>query len=306
MLRRLFLFSPVLLAQEPIRVQVNLVNVPFSVRDAKGNWVTDLTAEDVEVLEDGVRQKVSFFSRAGDSPLSIAVVADVSGSQEDFLKDHRRDLKDFLKTVMRPKDQAMLVCFGHTIRLVSKFDRQPDQLDDALKEYQKAKSLKPYPIIGPVEMRDNASPVYDAIVNTAREMANESGRKAMLVFSDGEDNASAANLMDAIETAQEAGITVFCLRYTEIKKGVWRARNKYGRSVMARIASESGGMDFDAGESDDLRNEFRQIADMLRSTYDLAYTSSFERDGSFRKIKIRTRRDGLTTRHKTGYYARTS
>ena len=86
--RRIFLFSPLLAGQEPapIRVQVNLVNVPFSVQDSSGRWVTNLNAEDFEVLEDGVRQKVAFFSRAGDSPLSIAVVADTSGSQQDFLR----------------------------------------------------------------------------------------------------------------------------------------------------------------------------------------------------------------------------
>jgi Ca-activated chloride channel family protein len=127
----------------------------------------------------------------------------------------------------------------------------------------------------------------------------------MILFSDGEDNASASNMLEAIEAAQETGVTIFTMRYTEIKKGVWTARNKYGRSVMTRLAAESGGLDFDAGESSDLRDSFRQIADMLRSTYDLAYSSNQgERDGSFRKIKIRAKQPGLNLRHKTGYYAK--
>jgi Ca-activated chloride channel family protein len=147
--------------------------------------------------------------------------------------------------------------------------------------------------------------MYDAIVATAKEMVGQEGRRAMLLFSDGEDNSSANNLMDTIEATLETGVLVFTLRYTEIRKGVWKASNKQGRSNMARLAKETGGLEYDATESADLRDSFRQIADMLRSTYDLAYTSNQgERDGTFRKIKIRAKQPGLTIRHKTGYYAK--
>ena len=307
--RRILLFSPLLAAQEqaPIRVEVSLVNVPFSVQDASGRWVTDLTADDFEVLEDGVRQKISFFSRAGDSPLSIAVIADVSGSQHEFLKEHRRDLHDFLRTVMTKRDQAMLVCFGNSVRLVSRFHQQADHLDDALKEYQKGKSNGSFPRLGQPELRSGGTAFYDAIVNTAHEMTGQEGRRAILLFSDGEDNSSAMNLLDAIETAQETGATIFSLRYTEIKRGVWTARNKYGKSVMNRLAVESGGLDFDAAHNSDLKDSFRQISDMLRSSYDLAYTSNqSERDGTFRKIRIKAKSAGLKLRHKSGYFARAS
>jgi Ca-activated chloride channel family protein len=307
MLRRSFLLTPLAFAQDPppIKVEVNLVNVPFTVRDARGQWITNLNADDFEVLEDGIPQKISFFSKASDSPLSIAVVADISGSQEEFLKDHRRDLRDFLKTVMTKRDQALLVCFGNSIRLVSNFNQQADHLDEALKDYQKAKNVSQYPKLGPPELRSGGTAFYDAIIRGTGQLVGQQGRRAMILFSDGEDNASASNMLEAIEAAQETGVTIFTMRYTEIKKGVWTARNKYGRSVMTRLAAESGGLDFDAGESSDLRDSFRQIADMLRSTYDLAYSSNQgERDGSFRKIKIRAKQPGLTLRHKTGYYAK--
>ena len=307
MLRRHFLLTPLAFAQDPppIKVEVNLVNVPFTVRDAKGQWITNLSADDFEVLEDGQPQKVSFFSRAADSPLSIGVVADISGSQEEFLKDHRRDLRDFLKTVMTKRDQAMLVCFGNSIRLVSRFNQKADDLDDALKDYQKAKNVSQFPKIGTPELRSGGTAMYDAIVATAKEMVGQEGRRAMILFSDGEDNSSANNLMDTVEATLDTGVLVFTLRYTEIRKGIWKASNKQGRSNMARLAKESGGLEYDATESADLRDSFRQIADMLRSTYDLAYTSNQgERDGTFRKIKIRAKQPGLTIRHKTGYYAK--
>ncbi|MBM3785923.1 MAG: hypothetical protein FJW30_16295, partial [Acidobacteria bacterium] len=80
-----------------ITVDVKLVNVPFSVRDEKGRLVDGLTRDDIEVFEDGVPQKITHFSQSADSPLALALVSDVSGSQDEFLKDHRRDLLDFLK-----------------------------------------------------------------------------------------------------------------------------------------------------------------------------------------------------------------
>lgn len=307
MLRRSLLMAPgLLLGQESptIKVEVNLVNVPFSVRDERGQWVTDLKAEDFDVYEDGVLQRVQFFSRAGDSPVSIAVVADVSGSQEKFLKEHRRDLKNFLKVVLRPKDQAMLVCFGRNVRVVSWLQQDAERLDQRLAEFEKAKSVSHFPMLGEAEVRSGASSFYDAIVNTAPQLKGQAGRRAMLVFSDGEDTSSAHHMLDAIEAAQEAGVTVFGLRYTELQKGVWNSKNKYGRSVMARLALETGGLDFDATEKD-LNEGFRQIGEMLRSTYDLAFASSQgERDGTFRKLKVRAKRPGLSVRHKTGYFAR--
>ncbi len=309
MQRRLFLLSgfAAASAQEPapIRVDVNLVNVPFSVTNSTGGLVNSLSAEDFEVFEDGVPQKIRFFSRASDSPLTLAILADVSGSQEDFLKEHRRDLRDFLKTALKKQDQAMLICFGRNVYEVAPATGMADRLDDALKEFQKAKNPSAYRKLGTPEIRDNSSSFYDGVVEAARALHGLEGRRAIIVFSDGEDNSSAHHLLEAIEAAQEYAATVFALRYTELKKGQFTARNKYGRSVMQRISAETGGLEFDAAQDDNLRDAFRQIADTLRNSYDLAYSSSqADNDGTFRKIKIRAKSAGLRTRHKTGYYAR--
>jgi Ca-activated chloride channel homolog len=308
MLRRAFLSTPLLLAQDgaTIRVDVNLVNVPFSARNERGEWVKDLRSEDVEAYEDGVRQQIRFFSRAGESPLSLALVADSSGSQEDFLKDHRRDLRDFLKAVLRPSDQAMLVAFRRTIRVVSPFGKIADKIDDDLKDYQKAKNANAFRELGGDEIRDGASPVYDAVTQTVKELSIHDGRRAIVLFSDGEETSSSVNLMDTIEAAQAAGVTLITVRYTDLRKGrQWTARDKYGRSVMTRMARETGGLDIDATGADDLRPLFHQIGDMLRNSYDLGYASSQgERDGTFRKLRLKPVRPGIVLRHKTGYYAR--
>ena len=155
--------------------------------------------------------------------------------------------------------------------------------------------------------RTSGTAFYDSIYHSVQEILAkvEAGRRAMVVFSDGEDNSSAHHLLDTIEAAQRAGVQVFCIRYTEVRNDKWTARNKYGRAVMERIARETGGLDLDATEADNLRAQFRQIADILRASYDLGYTSTHGAgDGSFRKLQLRAKRAGLTFRHKTGYFAR--
>src|SRR5690348_971962 len=94
------LLALVLIAQEPFRVDVHLINVSFAVRDARGALVPNLKADDFEVLEDGVPQKIAFFARTTDIPMTLGLVADVSGSQEHFVKQHRHDLEKFLKETL--------------------------------------------------------------------------------------------------------------------------------------------------------------------------------------------------------------
>jgi Ca-activated chloride channel family protein len=298
-LLRLFLYQ--------IRVEVNLVNLPFSVRDAQGRLVKGLTKDDFEVYEDGARQTISHFSQAADTPLALGLVADASGSQEEFLKEHRQHLRDFLKVTLQARDQAFLLCFGNNLRLVSPFTNQSEQIEERLRAYQKSKTGRDFPRVGPPENRDLGTAFYDAIFHATEDLLAkaETGRRALLVFSDGEDNSSAHHLLETIEAAQRTGTTIFCLRYTELQKGGWNARNKYGRGVMERIARETGGLEFDAAEERNLKAAFAQIGEILRSSYDLAYASTAgSGDDTFRKIQIRTRQPGLAVRHKTGYFAR--
>lgn len=296
------------LAQEPphIKVNVHLVNVTFSVRNESGLSPADLTKNDFEVFEDGVAQNISFFSRSADIPLTLGLIVDASGSQEHFVKQHHHDLQAFLKDVLKPADRAFLVCFGNHIRLVSDFTSSNQEILDELKRYEK--DYRRFDELGPAdEDREGGTAFYDAIYYAAAEKLGDSanGRKALIIFSDGEDNSSAHHMMDAIEEAQIENIPLFCVRYTEHgRHGKITSRNKYGTSVMARIAKESGGEDFDA-QKKDLKESFREIGEELRSSYELAYNSTnTERDGYFRRIVIRSKRTGLTIRAKTGYYAR--
>jgi VWFA-related protein len=293
-------------AQAPIRVDVNLVNVAFTVRDRNGALVNDLTKEDLEVFEDAVPQIITFFARSAEVPLTLGLVVDFSGSQEHFLKQHHKDLQTFLAAVLGPRDRAFLVCFGNYLRLVSDFSPSGDSLVDALQRYEKGR--RNFPELGPSEDRVLGTAFYDAIYYSVTEKLARAGndRRAVLVFSDGEDNSSSHNMMEAIEAAQAADVMLFALRYTEFGDKGETARNRYGTGVMARIARETGGVHYDA-EKTDLPTTFRQIGEELRSSYELAYhTSNPAKDGTFRKIAVRTRRTGLAVRSKTGYFARAS
>jgi Ca-activated chloride channel homolog len=293
-------------AQTPFRVDVRLINVGFSVTDSTGRFVGDLGADDFEILEDGVPQKIAFFARSQDVPLNLGLVVDISGSQGSFVKSHEKDLKAFLDTVLSSRDQAFLLCFANHPRLVVEYTSSTKRLSEALGGYQGARNQAIFPQLGPLEIRTGGSAFYDAIYHSVNQMFQqvERGRKALIVFSDGEDNASAHHMMETVEIAQSNNVVIFPVRYTETRDGRLTARNKYGTSVMERLAKETGGADFDAREKG-MAEHFRQIGEQLRSSYEMGYqTSNPSGDGTFRKIAIRPKREGLTVRAKTGYYSR--
>ncbi len=302
------LIAAAALAQAPIRVDVSLVNVGFSVRDERGVLVTELKQDDFEVLEDGVPQHIAFFARSQDVPLNLGLVMDVSGSQQSFIKPHLNDLKDFLKTVLSKRDKAFLMTFANRLSLLCDYTDSANDLVNDLKEFQhdKPKDRPFYPMVGPVETRILGTAFYDAIFYGSTQMMQniDRGRRALIVFSDGEDNSSAHHMLDAIEAAQANDVLLFTIRYTESRDGRLNARNKYGISVMERLARETGGADFD-GKGKGLVEGFRQIGEQLRASYELAYhTSNPPGDKTFHKIVIRSKQPNLTVRAKTGYYAK--
>jgi Ca-activated chloride channel homolog len=293
------------LAQTTFRSDVRLVNLAVAVRDNAGRLVDNLSQDDFEIVEDGVPQKIAFFARSKDVALNLGLVVDISGSQAAFVRAHQHDLKTFLEKALSDRDRAFLECFASHPRLITEYTSSVRQLVNALEGYMDANSKNAYPLLGPSEIR-TGSAVYDAIYHAANQMFQkvERGRKALIVFSDGEDNTSAHHMMETIEMAQTNDVLLFCIRYTEVRGGRWTGRNKQGRGVMERMALETGGADFDAGEKE-LASHFREIGDQLRSSYEIAYHSSNPpEDRTFHKLAIRLKRPGLAVRAKTGYYAR--
>lgn len=302
------------LCQEPIRVQSTLVQVAFTARDAHGALVGNLTENDVNVFEAAVQQKIAYFARSVDVPLTLGLVLDDSASQKNEIKRHEQDLEVFLKDVLGPKDRAFLVCFGDRIRLVSNFSHSEGELMTRLRQYrgktpkEKGSRGKAAPLavteLGPPEAREGGTAFYDAVYFSALDkLEKESGRRALLVFSDGEDNASSHDMMTTIEEAQRADVLVFTIRYTDAGPGNLNSRNEYGRRVMERIAKETGGEEFDAKKTDP-HVYFKNIGEELRTSYELGYYPvDTNKDDTFRTIAIRPKNETIKLRLKTGYYA---
>ena len=290
-------------AQESIKIDVNLVNVAFSVRDASGALVDGLTQDDFEVFEDSAPQKIAYFAKSTDLPLTLGLDVDASGSQDHFEKQHERDLDTFFKAALGPNDRAFLVGFGNYVRLVTDFSRSGAEMLQQWKAY--AKKPEHFPELGPHESRDLGTAFYDSIFYPIEEkLANENGRRALLIFSDGEDNSSSHDMMTTIEEAQRQNVLLFAIRYTQKEHGKLTARNQYGIRVMDRLARETGGMHIDAQEVDP-QTYFRRIAEELRTSYDLGYyPSGATKDNTFHKIVVRTKKPGLTVRTRTGYFSR--
>jgi len=284
------------------RSDVNLVTVTFTVRDGAGKLVGNLSQDDVEVLEDGVPQKIRFFARSSDLPLTIGLVVDASDSQSKFMRRHRNDVETFLKDVLGPRDQAFLVCFGNHLRLVSDLTSSPSQIMQNLDSFNHDKGS--FPEIGPREIREEGTAFYDAIFYSVQERLSNAtqGHRALILFSDGQDNSSAHHMIDAIEAAQRADVLVYSVRYTEERKHL-NARDKYGIRVMQRVSHDTGAADFDASHGD-LDETFRNIGAELRALYEVGYhATNMVHDESFHKVAVRIKEPGLTARAKAGYFA---
>ena len=287
-----------------IKVETHLIDTTLSVHDANSHIVTGLTQEDFTVVEDGIPQKIRFFAHDNQLPLSVGLIIDESGSQDKFVKEHEKDIEAFLKQVLEPDDQAFALCFGNHLRLVSDSSSSPSAIMDGIRSFDKGNM--DFPEIGPKESRELGTALYDAVFFSITEKLAtiHQRRKVLVVFSDGEENSSEHDLLDAIETAQNADVLIYAIRYTEMKHGKMDPRDRYGMRALDHLTTQTGGKTFDF-HATNLKQDFAEIAGDLRSLYDLAYQSTNPtRDGTYRKVVIQPTRPGLSVRARTGYYAR--
>lgn len=287
-----------------IKTETHLIDTTVSVHDTNGGLVQDLSKDDLSILEDGVPQAIRFFSRAEQLPLSIGLVIDASGSQEKFLKEHDRDIAEFLRQTLTPEDRAFAVCFGNHIRLVSDWSGDQAAIMANLQRYDQGHL--DLPELGPKEERELGTALNDAVFFSVTErMAGiQQRRKVLVVFSDGEENSSEHDLLDAIEAAQNADVLVYALRYTPLQHGKMTARSRYGVRELDHLTAQTGGKSYDSHLMK-VSQAFAEISGELRSLYSVAYQSTNRtRDGSFRKIVMGTKRPEIVLRARSGYYAR--
>jgi len=294
---------------ETLKVNVNVVQLFFNVKDKHGALIPKLTKDDFEIYEDGKPQTIKYFAAESNLPLTLGIMIDASGSQVNVLEMEKEVGGAFLKQILTDKDEAYVISFDITVDLLQDFTRDVHRLQTAL---NKAKINVDYtsgiPGMGGGPVPQKNSPgtlLFDAVYLSAHDMlAKEVGRKAMILLTDGQDEGSRLKLKDAIEAAQKADSIVYVLLCAD-RGGYFSAgMSYYGEADMQKLTQQTGGRVINVGNKfDKLREAFDQIANELRSQYNIGYTpDNTKLDGSYRKLEIKNKQN-YKIQARAGYYA---
>jgi VWFA-related protein len=306
------ILAALLAVQQPdIKVDVDLVTVPCSANDRGGSPVRNLKPEDFLLTDNGQRRKIESFWQESDLPLTVALIADVSGSQAGFVKSHRDAVQQFLKQVIGPNDRAMVVEVAEQAWLISDLTGSPESLRNAVNSIG-TRQGKDGALIGP-PCRNERFPrtcggtaLWHALYYTARlGLKPVTGRKAIVVLSDGMDTGSDVALTDVIEMAQSAGTVVYTLKYENPLRFL-SISGTIAQAVsrgLERLTRETGGLFF-SNPGKHTAKVFAEIESDLRNMYVLGFTPPEEaRDGLFHKLEVKPARKDVVVRARAGYWA---
>jgi VWFA-related protein len=362
--------SPPPSTQQPnttLKVQAREVLLPVVVEDKHGALVTNLTAKDFTLTEDGRPQVIKSFTSQSNLPFRLGLLVDTSHSVSSALDAERKAAGKFIDLMLPadPKagvqgDEAFLIHFDREVELLEDFTNSRDKLHhelDGMGPTSRERNNQ-----GPETSGDDrggnggygqhgggrfgsGTQLYDAIYLASDElMRPKSGRKALIVFSDGADHGSKETLNDAIDAADRANLQVFTIYFKGEEErsnsgfpgngghhggmggggypgggggypgggGGHRGGNPKseagvdGKKIMQQIASRTGGQFFEAKKKDNLDDIYNQIAASLRQQYLLTYTpDKVDTDGEFHKIVLKTDKTDLNVITREGYYAPT-
>jgi Ca-activated chloride channel family protein len=277
--------------QSRITVDVTRVNLLYTVTDKKGRFVSNLTRDDFEIIENKKKQSILEFTAETDLPLRLAILIDTSNSIRERFRFIQEAATNFITTVMRPgKDKAIVVSFDTSPELVA------DLTDDQVAVTKAIRELRP----------GGGTALYDAIFFSCRDklMADqprEKFRRAIVVLSDGDDNQSRWTREQALEMAHKADAVIYTIstNITHLESS--------GDKVLKRYAEETGGMAFFPFKAEDLGQSFENIANELRHQYNVFYRPDpLRTDGLYHPVDIRVKdRKEFTVRARHGYYAPT-
>lgn len=292
-------------ADPVIRVDVDLVNVLFSVRDKKGALIPDLAKEEFTVLEEGKAQEIRTFTRETDLPLTLGLLIDVSGSQRNLIQIEKHAATEFFHKVIRPKDMAFVISFGSEAELLQDSTNSARLLSRSLDDLKVNTSLAGMggPLPGPVPTISNpkGTVLFDAVYLAATEkLRSEVGRKALILITDGVDQGSRYDVRQAIEAAHRSDAIIYSIQYLD--------REAYGYfgisdGDLKKMSEETGGRLFRVDRKNSLDDIFRQIQEEMRSQYAISYSPTSKDAGGFRKIEIKTARKDLKVQARKGYFA---
>ena len=203
-----------------LSVDVKVVTLPVTVRDKKGKIVTNLTKDDFTLEEDGKPQTIRYFNQETNLPLTVGLLVDTSMSERDNLDKERTASRSFLdQMITRPADRAFVIHFDREVELLQDLTSDHGKLEKAVGEIETTSSVESVPSGdqgsgGQRHARGAGTLLYDAIFLACDEVAKkQTGRKAIVVLSDGEDRGSQETLNSAIESCQRAETIVYTVYY---------------------------------------------------------------------------------------------
>ena len=281
-----------------VKVPSTLVPIPVSVVDASGRAVTNLKLSDFELRVDGKVVEITELSRS-ETPIRLAMLFDNSGSVLMAREFEKRAATRFFRQVMRPeKDLAALFSVASTTHLEQPFTRDVSALIRAIELFPKP---------------EGGTALLDGIVESATYLSEVSGRRVMVIVSDGDDNLSDMSFDDAVRSVQTINCQVYVVKTTDFenflrtgsRKGNANIRHLPGERRMLEITRQTGGAVHSPVDEAELDDAFRQISAELSQQYILSYYPDdvSELRGQFREITLTLKnRPNLTLRTRKGYY----
>jgi len=290
-----------------IQVHVDMVSLLVAVEDGEGHRVCNLQKEDFSVYEDRAPQEIAGFTPA-EEPVSVVLALDTSASMKEKIELIREEAIRFV-TMLKPEDSLAIVSFANYVNLAQdfSFDRQTAAVE-----------------INAIQAKGGTS-LYDAISMSLDGMLGpDRERKALVIFSDGVDTVSReSTVRDTLRPAKEKGAAIYSIFFNtemdsdRIQRSVPLQHPQTGdypdggspvyldgRRFLSKLAEASGGAFFDALSADDLGSAFEKIALELRSLYSLDYyPTNTNRDGKFRKIRVKVDHPGYKVKTRRGYFA---
>jgi VWFA-related protein len=278
--------------------EVRVVNVLATVRNKTGSLVGSLSQEDFSLSEDGRPQTIRYFSRESNLPLTLGLMVDTSGSQRRVLGAERGASLRFFDQVVREKqDQVFIMQFDSAVQMRQALTSSVAKLEDAL-AYVDTESAAQLRI-----QHGGGTLLYDAVVRASEVMKKLTGRKALIVLSDGVDLGSYLTLKDAVEAAQRADTLVYSILYSDSGAyGVFGGGD--GMRVLQRMSNDSGGSFFEVSRKQTVEQVFDILQEELRNQYNLGYVSDKPVTLSgFRTIQLTAKQKGLVVQARHEYWA---
>jgi VWFA-related protein len=295
-----------------LKLNVNLVDLFFTVKNKSGELVPHLTKDDCSVAEDKTPQKLKNFEAETHLPLTLGILLDTSGSQMDVLPLEQQAGSQFLERVLKSKDQAFLLSFDVNVDLLQDFTNSARMLTHALDKAEintaGGNGGSGIPGLGggtiPIHGTPKGTLLYDAVYLASNDkMSEQNGRKAMIILTDGDDQGSDHKIQEAIAAAQKSNTIVYIILIAD--PGFYGGFGYSGYSAAKKMSEETGGRLINVGSNGKkLDAAFQQIEEELRTEYIASYIpTNAKLDGSFRRISVQCKGDDMKVQVRKGYYA---